>query len=368
MNNFIEEMQEARKNTASYIIDISSLNLISKEKIKLGNREVTITPTAFKDILKISGITNQILQHLNDVLNPKAGFLLIKEIMKALAKKQARTKINLIFDTSSLNIIRVSYELNESAVSIRPDQIEALLTELVSNNKILLTQTLITDSGTKVSFNVKFNVEIPLKMPGEAISYGKQITWDMFGDVQSNDFVERLVCTNGMTAIEPSNKGIILNGSSDVSEWYNTLFLDLINPNKKVIDHYESKALEAMQTNLSVFEFNKVKGYVMTLWKDDIDRIIKAIGDDKSWKIKYEQRGIDLEKLNAGQLRNCPTPVNSWDTINLLTDLASHQYNTRVSMQAIKNTQKMAGQLLNSSWDENSQLHNVPNFEKRRII
>ena len=101
---------------------------------------------------------------------------------------------------------------------------------------------------------------------------------------------------------------------------------------------------------------------LITFWKDDIARILRYIGDE-TWKLDYKNKGIDLEKLNAGQLRNCPTPVNAWDAINCLTDLASHTYNSRVADSTKKMTQSMAGKLLNKTWDENQQLMNVPTFK-----
>lgn len=365
--NLFDEMAAQRENTVMYPIKLTELEPVNKETIKIGGRPIPITPSAFKDLLKISGITNAMLQHLNETINPNAGFLLIKELNKAIGIKKA-TVISLVIDKVEQKVVRIALDLSQSSTPVSVGAIEQMLTSLQSTKKIEIPQTLITDNGTKVSFNVRYDVEIPLKMPGETISYGKQITWDMFGDVTAQDLIERLVCRNGMTAILPGGTPIILNTESDPSAWYNTLYKDLLNPNKKLIDHYESKALEAMQTALSVYEFNRIKGYALNIWKDDIEKIIRYLGDDKEWKIQYDNRGIDLEKATAGQLRNCPTPVNAWDAINMLTDLASHSYTTIVSAHSKKATQKMAGQLLNSKWDETTWISNTPQFKIRRKI
>ena len=368
MSNFIQEMQEARSQTVSFLIDLKDVTPKSRESIEVKGKTIPITHQAFKDLLKIAGITNQMLVHLNDTLNPNAGFILIKELTKAIAGKGGRQKVNLIINKEDQIVARIAFDISGDQAPIAPGAIEELMKELTSNKKIDCTQTLITDNGTKVSFNVRYNVEIPLKMPGETICFGKQISWDMFGPLELFDLIERQICRNGMTAIEPAKHGVQLTAGSDPSEWYNTLYKDLMSPNKKIIDRYETKALEAMQTSLSVYEFNKIKGHVLAIWRDDIDRIVRALGDDRDWKIKYENKGIDLEKVKSSQLRNCPTPVNAWDAINLLTDLASHQYNTPVSATSKKLTQKMAGQLLNSNWDENSWMDNLPKFDLKRKI
>lgn len=362
--SFIEEMQAARENTVSHTVNLKDLVPKTKEAIEIGGKLIPISPSAFKDLLKISGITNAMLVHLNDTINPNAGFLLIKELTKAIGAKGSKQRITLVIDKVEQKVIRIAFDIGGDSVPVSPGAIENLLRELTNTNKVELTQTLITDSGTKVSFNVKWDVEIPLKMPGETISYGKQITWDMFADVTAVDMIERQVCLNGMTAIVPGNHEIKLNSESDPSAWYNTLYKELLNPNKKVLDHYESKALNAMQTALSVYEFNKIKAHALNIWRDDVEKIIRHIGDDREWKAQYQNKGIDLEKATAGQLRNCPTPVNAWDAINMLTDLASHTYTTMVSPSSKKATQKLAGQILNSNFDENSWITNVPNFGK----
>lgn len=365
--SFQEQINEARSSSSSYTLELEKVKPISKELLEVNGNKIPITHTAFKDLLKIAGITNQMLIHLNDTINPNAGFALIKELTKAIGSRK-NSKITLVIDKAEAKVSRIALNTGDSfGAPISADSIESLIKDLSSNDKINLTQTLITDNGTKVTFNLMYAVEIPLKIPGENISFGKQITWDMFSDLELVDMIERLVCTNGMTSIEPGSSPIKLNSSNDSTEFYNSIYNSMANPNNRAIDHYESKVLEAMQTNLSVYEFNKLKAYTVNHWRDDIDRIIRAIGDDKDWKIKYQNKGIDLEKINSSQLRNCPTPVNAWDAINLLTDLASHTYNTPVMAHIKKSTQKMAGKLLNSNWDENGWIDNLPIFSKRKI-
>lgn len=365
--NFINEMQEARKNTLSYVCKLSEIAPINKSEIKIKGKTIPLSPTGFKDLLNIAGITNQMLQHLNETINPKAGFQLISAIAKSIVNK-SDVLITIVFDTDKKSVVRLARDYSEGAAPIPGHAIENLLASLISDEKINLQQTFITDNGTKIAFNVIYDVTIPLTMPGEEICYGKQLTWDIFSDLSIVDMVERQVCTNGMTGIVPGDAPIKLNSLSDPSEWYKNVYDSLKHPNSESVKHYERKVLNSMQTPLSVYEFNKIKGHVMSIWRDDMERIIRHLGDDRDWKIKYEQKGLNLEKMTSGQLRNCPTPVNSWDAINLLTDLASHTYNSPVSATSKRVTQKMAGQLLNSNWDENSWVDQVPKFDiKRRI-
>lgn len=362
MSSFIEEMQAARENTSTFPCSLKDLVPKGKNSIEVKGKLIPISDSAFKDLLKISGITNSMLMHLNEVLNPNAGFQLIQTLNRAI-DKNGNTKVHLVVDKNEQVVKRLSLNLDQTA-PVPAGAIEAMLRELTNSDDIELTQTLITDSGTKVSFNLKWDVEIPLKMPGETISFGKQVTWDMFGDISAVDLIERLVCVNGMTAIVPGAHPEILNAESDPSAWYQVLYNGLKNPNQKVLKHYEAKVLEAMQTALSVYEFNKIKGHALAIWRDDVDRILRHLGDDREWKLKYKNYAIDLDKATSAQLRNCPTPINAWDAVNMLTDLASHTYNTPVSATSKKITQRLAGQLLNSTWDENSWVSSTPKFGK----
>jgi hypothetical protein len=354
MINFVEEL----KKTKTLTIPTNKLKILSREKIELDGKQLTLSPTAFNDLLSIVGLTNKTVNHLNKNLD-NAGFTIVKALMNATSKSYGN--VSLLINTDTLEIVRVNQPEMMKGAIVSPDLIQDLINDIViKNDNIKLSSAYITDGGTRATFNLKLDQPHNIGIRGEDIAIGKQVQWDLLNAVQLNDFIERLICANGMTRTGIS-KSTFLNADSSASEWYNKLYSGIVNPEKEYITKYSEKVKEARNTNLSVLEYNKIKSHLYDNWSGDKNRITRYLGDE-SWNSDYLNRGIKLEQLSTEQLRNCPTPINSWNAINCLTDLASHDYNTPVSALTKSKTQFMAGRLLNNTWDANRHIYNVPNY------
>lgn len=356
------DLQTALQETRSLTVPMTKIRVKSRRELELDGRSLIMSDTAFKDLLKIVGLTNKTVNHLNENLAKNAGFAIVKELMKAIS--QTKGNISLVISKEDREIKRICNEgeLGGSSSAVGVGVIQDMINYVLDkSNRIRLANTFISDGGTKVAFNLKYDNPIALTMPGEDISFGKQITWDLLGPTAISDFVERQVCTNGMTGILPG-KAQFLDNATTPSEWYSRLYKDIVEPRKELIIHYQDRIQEAAHSNLSVYEYNQIKSHLFDNWSGDAGRITRYLGDE-SWKTDYLNKGIQLDQLTAGQLRNCPTPVNCWDAVNCLTDLASHNYVTQVSDRVKKDTQKLAGKLINKTWDANQQIFDTPKYK-----
>jgi hypothetical protein len=357
------DLKTQLEGTKAFTVSIGDLKVQSRREFKVQGKTIAVSDTAFKDLLQLVGLSNKTVNHINEELAPGTGYALVKELMRAMSTKRG-TNITLLIDEENKQVSRICLEGDlQGGKAISPAAIEELIMYTMDkSDKVKLANTFVSDGGTKVTFNLKWDSPISLPLKGEDIALGKQVVWDLIGPTTIADFVERQICTNGMTAIVPSRKAQFLDSESDPSEWYKLLYKDIMNPNKSIITHYQDKVYEAVNTNLSVYEYNKIKSHVMSNWNRDADKITRFLGND-DWRFEYEKVGIDLTNASAGQLRNCPTPVNAWDAVNCLTDLSSHKYNSDVTDRVCRDTQRMAGQLLNKTWDENQQIFNTPTFK-----
>lgn len=346
----------------SFTVPTDKVKVLSNSKIDVDGRQLIITKTAFSDLIKLSGLTKKTIDHLNGTIHKNAGFALVKELMKAISTRNGKN-LSLLIDPDDRQVKRIVPEGDvETGTGISATSMQEMIEyALNSSKKAVLADTYVTDGGTQVTMNLKWDNPVNFGIRGEEISLGKQIKWDMYGLTSVSDFAERLICTNGMTAIRPG-KAVYLNGESSPAEWYKQLFADIMNPNREFLNHYHDRVLEAMNTNLSVFEYNKVKSHLNEHYKSDDARITRYLGDER-WKNEYSKRAIELDKATVKQLQNCPTPVNAWGAINCMTDLASHRYGGGVSDFSRTQTQRLAGKLLNRTWDANQQIHDVPTFE-----
>jgi hypothetical protein len=356
------DLQTALQETRSMTVPMTQIRVRSRKELEINGKVLPMSDTAFKDLLKLVGLTHKTVNHLNENLAQNAGFAIVKELMRAMS--QTKGNISLVINKEDKEIKRICKEgdLSGSETSIAPGTIQDMISyALDKSDRVKLSNTFVSDGGTKVAFNLKWDNPIALTLPGEDISFGKQIVWDLLGPTAISDFVERQICTNGMTGIVPG-KAQFLDASTTPSEWYKQLYEDLVNPNKDKIVHYQDRIADAVNSNLSVYEYNKIKSHLMENWSGDGERITRYLGDE-SWKTDYINKGIKLDTLNVSQLRNCPTPVNSWDAVNCLTDMASHSYTTPVSDRVKRDTQRLAGKFINKGWDSNQQIFNTPTYK-----
>lgn len=357
----LKQIQENLRSVKAFVLPVNTIKPVREDLFMISGQRVAVSATAFKDLLNLVGLTRKTVDHLNDVIAEDAGFSLMAHLIKALTEKQGLI-IKALINVDTKEIVRISAN-NGSDVTISPETFQSLMGYLTDNDNITVKDVSVTDSGTKTSITLLWDKDIPLAMKGEDISYGSRLTWDMFGDIDITELVERLKCRNGMTHFIESGTHRHLTPESSPTEWYNYIVKTIKEPDPKVIKEYESNVFKAIQTNMSVNEYNVIRAHALEVYKDDAPIITKYLGDER-WASEYEKRGIDLTKLSKEQLKNCPTPVNKWDGINLLTDLASHEYVTKVGKTARILTQKLAGKLLKRRADEDAMVLNTPKFNR----
>jgi len=348
----------------SITVMASDIKIKSNEVIIVKGTRMPMATEAFEDILDLAGIGKKTITHLNDTMDNTSGYTLVQMVMNHLATKR-QLKLKIIVDLASQKVIRVADESTlVNAISL--DSFEKLM-ELIQrdSSKIVFLDPVMMESGTKVSVQVKWDQSIPLTFKGEDIALGKQFTYDMFGAMTVEDLVERQICTNGMTGIVPAYAKELTSGN-DPGEWYKQIIQGLRTPNQDFIKTYEKYLLAAKQSNLSVSEYNTIK-YQMMHWNKDPEIIRRYLGTE-DWKLDYEKRGITLSELTKDQLKNCPTPVNKWDAINLMTDLSSHIYNSHVDGKTMRDTQQLAGKFLRRPADEDRFVYNVPVYRNRVVF
>lgn len=342
-------------------VSFSEFKLLARDIVELkGGHRVVLTKDGFRDLLRIIGINEKSLSALDGAFGSENNVVstnLTKEVIKALGQRKNQFA-TLLFDDQN-RIIRIS-DKDDIGGSVTPSQMHNILEIALNQNpKIILSQTLVDAGGTKASFHIKWNEPIKLQIKGEDIVVGKVINWDMLGKVTVSDYLERLICDNGMTNHSTNAAIPVL---ADPSDLYAKVYDGLKNPNQALIEQYMQNLDRARNTKLTVLEYNKIKSAIEP-WADDNARIVRVLGAEQ-WKSEYVQRGIDLEKLTVAQLNNCPTPVNAWEAINVVTDLASHrEYKSNVSDSTRRWAMGVAGKMLKGTWGQHGLVANVPKFD-----
>lgn len=339
-------------------VEAGDIRIKSSNKISVSGMELEMSNQSFKDLLKFAGLNNKTIKNFNQNFKEGTGYNILSELTKRVAEN-GNSKLSL-YVGDNLIVERIARS-GDNKNPITPEGFAGLLDIANNNNNLEIRNTFVENGGTKIGVNLIHPDHISLKFAGENISLGKRLDWDMFEGLTVSDLAYRLVCSNGMTRIEPM--GAVNIKSANPSQIYKDLFADFNNESRKekLIYAYEKGVINAMTENLSVREYENIIN-VISPWMEKDEMLINKFIGDEMWKLDYSNRNIDLEKLTSSQKANCPTPINAWDAINMLTNLSSHDYRSNVSASAKNTAQGMAGKLLRGTWDMRFQVSNLPTY------
>lgn len=341
---FLEKVKSVAVNTGDIAIKNSNL--------MVSGRPVSLASSGRKDIVKMLSLNDKAIKGFDKNLNNEnGGDTVVNGLLKSLG--QQGKQVNLIINSDDLTVHRVT-ETKGGNISF--DHFQENVDSLMKTGALTIENEFVTNGGTSYGVQFGFGDDKKTVFDGENIKLGFTLNWDLIDDVHYFESVIRQICTNGMIGL--GNGQMRTLGTNN---WYNELIDPYINGQnmQERLLTYENDVLNALQSNLSVDEFNTINNFLWNNWADDRDRVTRYMGD-ASWRNDYNNRGIDLNTLNQFQKRMAPTPVNAWDAINALTDMGSHEYRSKVNDTTKYKAQFMAGKMLQKAWDSGNHIANLP--------
>jgi len=343
---------------ATVTVDPHTTMLQGNKYLDVNGTTLRITKAAYKDILKMAAMSNKTVNHLDTNINRGISASIIRELFKSMTDP-----IKLFVNTTTKEVERVvdnDVDINPNLTSYK--LLGDVATWLKEKGGIDFKGGSVVQGGLGMKLNMSYNNPIQCGIQNEDITYGKTFNWNLIDGMTSSDFIERLVCTNGMTSFKYSNT---VTYNNDATKW-NALYEEFINPNAIVVGKYKRAMKKARRTQLSLRELFEIND-ALEPFNDDAPRIMQYMGDF-NWIEDYKDRGIDVDKLTMTQKAQCPTPINAWDAINCLTDLGSHKYHSDVSNEKRASLQSMGGKMLTTKWDSDNWISNVPTYERSPLV
>jgi hypothetical protein len=177
---------------------------------------------------------------------------------------------------------------------------------------------------------------------GEEFNPGYTFTNDPLKGLNLSAYVDRLACTNGMTARDKKGE-FTLNIMSDgkIRRFFEEFVL--MGSRNFVAAEFPLQLEKAMQTPASFAEIQRARNIILnnsTLKGDN--ELYNYLPEWKSVVNKLAQKGVDYVKCTDMQLQNFPSSTNVWDIVNRLTWFGSHDVNAG---QQMNNIQQSAGVL-----------------------
>jgi len=351
----------------SVAVPAKDLKLKSRRMMTINGRNISLSSSACADLVKLLGLTDKVATSLDIIMtdgNVVDG--LMNLLIQALGKTS--TEFMLVFDENKcVQRICSHAEFTKLTSRVAQGTMKSIMEGLMNEYPDLeLVDVHTTNGGTTTTFNIIDSKSMEIGIRGEDINFGKQIVWDFIDPTTCSDYVNRMVCMNGMTRFLVQGPTKYLTNQTDPQTWFKEIYGSLVGGTESKLDTYKRNVLNSMTNNLSVREWETIHEIASSRFKTESasKKIIAALGD-ASWKTDYLNTGLNLDTLTAAKKANCPTPINSWDGVNLLTNLATHE--TTYGPDKNK-TMAYAGKLLTSAWDAAGHIFNTPRYTQKALV
>ena len=182
-------------------------------------------------------------------------------------------------------------------------------------------------------------------MDNEVFQTGVSFTNSPQRGLEVTPFLNRLVCTNGMTSRGFSEKFGLMNLNQQSIDKFNDHMLNLASIGFQpagLIDQVK----KANSTNASLAELKSaVSGIMATNKAVGYDFAQRYIPLERSLK-QYQMAGVDTNLLSKKQMQTADSGVTVWEMVNGMTNFASNQSKFNIGDNQMGNLMVRAGGML----------------------
>ncbi len=317
-------------------LKIAGVKVRADEKViqkQLLKNIFSINPTFLK---KFGNITSE--KTSNDLINLIKTALTLSDVKKSnitlLANPRTNSITNILPSTKSYISNSMAIEMFERTMN--------------SDKDLTLVGASVSENGD-LSFNVKKGLVVTpevksQKLVGEEFNPGFTLGNSITNGLSLESYVERLVCTNGMTQTKLFSKCKIEQLSDVEIQKFFQVFAS-IKANDFIPFNLGENISKASETRASFGELKKARAiiYANSDIKKETD-LYSFLPQFQREVNKLASKGIDYTKCTDIQLNNHAVGCNVWEVVNVLTDFGSHDYGFNTNYNQV---QKSAGELFN---------------------
>ena len=344
--NEVKANYPIRKN-----LTISELN-IDFENPENRNGGITIdgvslklSSSAFKSLLKTLKITDAFMGKFTDIFGMNSRNQLVK-IIKNKISTSKDMMVSIYISPSTKMVVAIT---DASKPYISPDFYFDMVENVIGDHNLEIGNMSISHDGNIQISTLKsgWGFDVP-QMKDESFHTGVIVTAGPTEDIAIDPYVLRLICQNGMVGPRRLEMGPrLLNNSIDSINTFMREVKMLGETNKKFQGVFTDQVKKMNTISASYNEVLKFRELVSGKVTDKNDSRVEAvldrffpIGDIQS---SYKERGINLSELTNRHWKNAKTDLTTWDLLNAVTDVGSHDYGMGIGEHAKNDLRRQAG-------------------------
>lgn len=347
--NFKKEVKDnypIRKNLTLAELNIDFEDVESRNgNITLEGVKLKLSSGAFKSLLKTLKIGDTFMNKFTDIFGMNSRNQLVK-IIKTKMSTQKDMKVSIYISPSTMRVVAIT---DASKPYVSPEFYFDMVENVINDHQLDVGNMSISSDGNVQISTIKssWGFDIP-DLKDEAFHTGVIVTAGPTEDIAIDPYILRLVCTNGMVGPRRLEMGprLLSNTVEDINKFMNEI-KGLGETNKKFQGVFSDQVKKMNNISASYNEVLKLRELVAGKATDKSDSRVEAVLDRffpvNEIKGTYKDKGINLETLTNRHWKNAKTNMTTWDLLNSITDVASHDYGMGIGEHAKNDLRKHAG-------------------------
>jgi hypothetical protein len=337
--NYVDFKKEVlNKRIGRKCVSLSDIRVISDTLVEVNTVKLLLTKDAFKNLMKIVGITDNMRSNLIS----QYGDVFTDKLVTTLGKAMSHSKgaVVLVIDLKKKTIINIVQGVNHM---IPNDTYLDNVERIINDSDLKIDSMVFRDNGgfTISTLGDSSQWGIRGAENNESFKFGLNFDNDPITGTRLMPFNQRLICSNGMIG-----QGFVgvhqLTNTQDSWEQFMFKVETLKRDNFKPIEF--SATLKAItNTNASVSELLAVRNLIKSNSKIEEEHLLERFVPIECTESAYNKKGIWLDSMTTAQQKNAISDVSYWGLINGLTDFASHDYGLNVKNPDV--LQRYAGKM-----------------------
>ena len=342
----VTENYPIRKNLTFSDIKIDFEDVESKYgTITIEGRPLRLTSSAFKSLLKTLGINDTFMNKFTSIFGVKSKNQLVNIIKNKMESSNSKT-VSIYVHPKTFRVVAIT-PINKPYVS--PEFYFNMVEGVMSDNNLDVTNmNMSADGNVSIStLNTGWGFDVD-GLKDESFNTGVIMTAGPTEDIAVDPHILRLICTNGMVGPRRLEMGPRLESSSigDIQKFMSELN-GIREHNKQFKSVFQDQVKKMNGIHASYHELVTLRDLVESRVTDINDSRTEAVLDRffpvKDVRKMYNEKGILLSNLTKRHHKNTKTDMTTWELLNSLTDVASHDYGMGIGELAKADLKKQSG-------------------------
>jgi len=338
--------QSIRKTVA-----VRDIDLVNDKTIEFQGHRLEITKDAFKNLMKIIGMSQTFAAKFETLFNAETKAKFINQMKNAMSAQL--NEITIILSPTTKKVVGFSKKPTDM---ISHERFINIADQIVDKNGFEIANWGVDGNNGSVTINA-FNPAAQFGIDGvsnEVFTAGLTLKNSPFGGIQVMPYVNRLWCANGCTTAMAQESYALNNLSTEAMDNF-FQHMDQLRKNKFIPTNFQDTVKRAIETPASMWELQRGHNLIKKHVGDKADNWIPLTENKQA----YAKAGMDTVGFDSKQLKNAKSNQSIWSVVNGMTHVATHAPDLfAMQMTDADSTNLMvdAGNILGSEWNLQSSM------------